>query len=362
MHPDAALYSDDIISCDRTIKNEIKRLADNERLLFKDRLVEAMKYGGVCTSPDIWSDKTTIEASQEIDSEIEMTDDEDDYDRDVSQISDDDMIDYSSTTIYNLPQSAKEIVDTTRHCKVLVKYIKKTNLNRHIQMVEEDNYSPTADEDEKQKQFSKFTTLHQCSVVRWLSLHDLLSSIEKVYYPLKHMLNERTESSRLEKINMSIVTQLIKFLKPWKYVMNGIQLSNSPSLFITLPCIGYLKQQIKKSERIMKGGMSFFIKRSLHLLESMFKTENLHVTGTFLHPNYKQLRYATQIQIIECHTSCRLAIPTSSTLTYSNCNDDNDINEPPKKKPKRFLESLIDDITSPVVLEIKDEVDAYIDL
>ena len=53
---------------------------------------------------------------------------------------------------------------------------------------------------------------------------------------------------------MNIVTQLIKFLDPWKYVMKEIQLSNSPSLFITLPCIGYLKQQIKKSERTMRGG------------------------------------------------------------------------------------------------------------
>ncbi|CAF4365502.1 unnamed protein product [Rotaria sp. Silwood2] len=68
------------------------------------------------------------------------------------------------------------------------------------------------------------------------------------------------------------------------------------------------------------------------------------------------------MQIIECHTSCRLAIPTLSTSTYSNTNDDNDINEPPKKKPKRFLESLMVDITSPVVLQTKDEVDAYIDL
>lgn len=51
------ISSDDIISCDRTIKNEIRRLAANERLLLKDRLVEAIKYGGLCISPDIWSDK-----------------------------------------------------------------------------------------------------------------------------------------------------------------------------------------------------------------------------------------------------------------------------------------------------------------
>ena len=166
--------------------------------------------------------------------------------------------------------------------------------------------------------------------------------------------------------------------------MHEIQLSNSPSLFLTLPCIGYLKQQISKSERTMRGGefvsssliwqihmiyltifclgMSFFAKRSLNLLESMFKIENMHVMGTFLHPNYKQLKYATQIQIIECHCSCRLAIPASSTSTYPTTNDDNRIDEPPTKKPRRFLESLMDDITPVVVTQTKDEVDAYIDL
>jgi len=94
-------------------------------------------------------------------------------------------------------------------------------------MEQDDNYCPTTDEDDdnNKKQISKFTTLHQSSVVRWLSLHDLLSSIEKAYHPLKHVLNEKKELSRLEKINMNIVAQLIKSLDPWKYIMNDIQLT-----------------------------------------------------------------------------------------------------------------------------------------
>ncbi len=48
LHPDTVLSSDDIISCDWTIKNEIIRLAVNERLLLKDRLLEAVMYGGLC--------------------------------------------------------------------------------------------------------------------------------------------------------------------------------------------------------------------------------------------------------------------------------------------------------------------------
>ncbi|CAF4811177.1 unnamed protein product [Rotaria sp. Silwood2] len=50
---DTVISSNDIISCDRTIKNEIKRLAAHERLLLKDRLVKAVKHGGVCPGPPL---------------------------------------------------------------------------------------------------------------------------------------------------------------------------------------------------------------------------------------------------------------------------------------------------------------------
>ncbi|CAF4481727.1 unnamed protein product, partial [Rotaria sp. Silwood2] len=432
--PDTVISSNDIISCDRAIKNEIKRLAAHERLLLKNRLVEAVKHGGVCINPDIWSDKyrkicylgatahfvekdskyysvdlfctefkakkksgenimkkktpnkttkyrTTIQASPEIDSQIELFDGEDDYETEDSEISDDDdddsIIDYLSTTINDLPTSAREILDTIHYCKALA------NLDRHIQVEQEDEYGSTTDDDSNKKQFSKFTSLHQSSIVRWLSLHELLSSTEKAYHPLKHILHEKQELSRLEKINMNIVSQLIKFLEPWKYVMNEIQLGNSPSLFMTFRCIGYLKQQITKMERTMRRGeffsinyeeysynlspifylgMKLFAKRASQLLESMFKIKNLHVVGTLLHPNYKQLRNATQMQIIECHRSCRMAIPPSSTSATVSSNDCSDINEPLTKKRKLFLESLMDDVTPVVVTQTRDEVDLYIDL
>ncbi|CAF4456427.1 unnamed protein product [Rotaria sp. Silwood2] len=495
---DTNLSSNDILSCDRTIKNEIRRLAASEKLLLKDRLKEAVKYGGLCISPDIWSDKyrkisymgatahfvdktykyhsidlfciefvakkkngesiikilteelisfglenylsdivfvtdrgsnfvkglngftvlfctahrfnnilkhtfyqnvskkkkndqnettttaieqtpnkttttrTTTVASPEIDSEVEMTDDENDFDTDESETDDD--TDYSSITISNLSSCAKEVLNTINHCKALV------NLDRSVQMEQEQDFSPTADENTNKKTYPKMTTLHQSSVVRWLSLYDLLSSIEKAYHPLKQVLIERKELARLERINMNIVGQLIKFLDPWKRIMNEIQLSNSPSLFLTLPCIGYLQQEVVKLERTMRGGefcrlplicmllnnqnlisclgMRFFAKRSLHLLETMFQIEDLHVMGTFLHPNYKQLKYATPNQIINCHNSCRSKISTSSTTSISD--DHSSTYEPLSKKPKRFLELLMDDLTPPAIPKNNDEVDAYI--
>jgi hypothetical protein len=57
LRTDTPLAADDIISSDRTIKNEITRMAANERILLKDRLIDAVVNGGLCISPDIWSDK-----------------------------------------------------------------------------------------------------------------------------------------------------------------------------------------------------------------------------------------------------------------------------------------------------------------
>ncbi|CAF3830090.1 unnamed protein product [Rotaria sp. Silwood1] len=52
---------------------------------------------------------------------------------------------------------------------------------------------------------------------------------------------------------------------------------------------------------------------------------------------------------------------TCLTTTNISSNDCNDINEPLRKKPKLFLESLMDDIAPVVVPQTKDEVDLYID-
>ena len=70
------------------------------------------------------------------------------------------------------------------------------------------------------------TTLHQSSIVRWLSLTDLLESIKRSYDALQIILIERKEEYRIDKINMATVQQLIHFLQPWKYILCKIQKDN----------------------------------------------------------------------------------------------------------------------------------------
>lgn len=104
------------------------------------------------------------------------------------------------------------------------------------------------------QQLNTFTTLHQASVVRWLSLNELLESIRRSSESLRVVLAERKEEHRIDKINLSTVQQLIEFLEPWKYVLNEIQKGNSPSLFTVLPCISFLKDDLIDRERREKYG------------------------------------------------------------------------------------------------------------
>ncbi|CAF4894958.1 unnamed protein product [Rotaria socialis] len=69
-----------------------------------------------------------IDDKNDIDTE-ESSDDEND--------DDDDVVDYTSTTIANLPPPAKAILDMIKDCKSLVKYVKKANLNRELQLERE---------------------------------------------------------------------------------------------------------------------------------------------------------------------------------------------------------------------------------
>ncbi len=98
------------------------------------------------------------------------------------------------------------------------------------------------------------TTLHQASIVRWLSLGDLLESIKKSCESLRIVLAQHKEEHRIEKINMSIVQQLIEFLQPWKYILTEVQKGNAPSLFAVLPCITFLKEDLINREKKEKQG------------------------------------------------------------------------------------------------------------
>jgi len=50
------VMANEILSCDRTIRNEINRMAEEERQQLKQQLIDVAEVGGLCLSPDIWTD------------------------------------------------------------------------------------------------------------------------------------------------------------------------------------------------------------------------------------------------------------------------------------------------------------------
>jgi hypothetical protein len=53
---DQPVMVSEILSCDRTIRNEINRMAQEEREQLKQQLIDVAQLGGLCLSPDIWTD------------------------------------------------------------------------------------------------------------------------------------------------------------------------------------------------------------------------------------------------------------------------------------------------------------------
>lgn len=56
LRSDQPVMASEVLSCDRTIRNEINRMAEEERRELKEQLVNVAQVGGLCISSDIWTD------------------------------------------------------------------------------------------------------------------------------------------------------------------------------------------------------------------------------------------------------------------------------------------------------------------
>lgn len=85
-------------------------------------------------------------------------------------------------------------------------------------------------------------------------MSNLLESIRDAYPSLVVLLNENKQRSRIQQINMGTVDKLIEFFSPWKIVLQELQKTNTPSLFLVLPCINYLINELTNGDRKEKSG------------------------------------------------------------------------------------------------------------
>lgn len=90
----------------------------------------------------------------------------------------------------------------------------------------------------------------------------------------------------------------------------------------------------------------------------MFTMENEYVLAAFLHPNYKQLRGATDSQAASCHAFCRSSVtPQSSHGEPVAQDDDEQING----GGKRLIVQLMDKKKKKKNTTSSDEIEQYIE-
>lgn len=94
--------------------------------------------------------------------------------------------------------------------------------------------------------------LKQSTIVRWLSLIDLLESLVKSYKQTKKVLINRRQQAKLNKIDERVLKQLISLLKPFKNVLQLVQKGDGPSLYMVLPCTLALRTALSSFDELLK--------------------------------------------------------------------------------------------------------------
>lgn len=94
-------------------------------------------------------------------------------------------------------------------------------------------------------------TLHQSSVVRWLSMSDLLESVLRSFKIIKRLLVAKKKESLLKDFDERIIKQLVLILKPFKHMMKVIQCGNEPSLHLVLMCTITLREAFSSAEALL---------------------------------------------------------------------------------------------------------------
>ena len=283
-------------------------------------------------------------------------------------------IDYSTTTIENLPSSAKHVLQTIKDCKSLVTYVKKvsdlsSDHNRFLLSISHLRQVWTVS---CKRIWKRWQTRHQLTTNHSL-IHGNSSSHQLRFtnHPLSDgclsatfwrvctnlanrygrcCLSERknTESNestcplfirwssfsshgntscpKCRKAIRPHCSQFFLAYPSWKKIWSiGRRERNLVRRFashlhpseeandldlIYMAFVTMLSMS-KAFFCFLIVGLKFFSARALQLLSSMFQLDDMHVMGAFLHPNYKSLRSASQTQIDDCHQTCRRLIATT---------------------------------------------------
>ncbi|CAF3671087.1 unnamed protein product [Rotaria sordida] len=253
------------------------------------------------------------------------------------------ILDYSTIKLSEIPPSALNILKTIVSCKLV------NGLNKLIQ-----DHGGLA--------------IVQSTIVRWISLISLLESIKQSYkQPFKQVLViiQKGKAPSLHLVTIVILTlrqalesysSLIEYNKNYEIDQSSEDLSENED------------EYVEEEE-----GMHFFRLRIHHLLYSMFKLEPIHLAATLLHPRYRLLKKCSLYEVRECHLYIRQRMAQIKSMKtnkstsdisekHSSTVNNETLNEPVKKKPKRFGEDFeTGNVSDEFDNEYDDELHKYLE-
>ncbi|CAF1224626.1 unnamed protein product [Rotaria sordida] len=266
----------------------------------------------------------------------------------------------SNTSLSELTSKASELLGIITTSKQLVKYVKLTGLNKSIQD-------------------AGGLVLKQSTIVRWLSLSNLLESIDLSYEHLRLVLSKSTNNKqtfKLNKINVDGLKDLICLLSVFKDVCILVQTGTRPSLHMAYIAMNKLKRHLSGTDVDENGesitiddrheGTEFFRRRLLQLLRTMFTFDEKHLSAAVLHPLYRRLTFASAYSKTIAHSYIRQQIDEILGL---NSQEQMTLPEPSKKKHKSMEDQFadpdevggIDGIDMVLATTVKnDELDKYL--
>lgn len=161
------------------------------------------------------------------------------------------------------------IKETLSACGDLVRYIKISGLNNEFE-ISLKSHSPT----------------------RFNSNLAMVDSIILNYDRLENILIRENESERLEEIQKDILLQIKSFLVPIKKWSDFTESSKKSSLFAVWIAIDSIIKHctVKEDDEHVTTLMKT---KALCYLEKRFELHSLHRLSTYLHPNFKNLRFAS---------------------------------------------------------------------
>ncbi|CAF4659126.1 unnamed protein product, partial [Rotaria socialis] len=321
---------DDILATPTTISNNVKKLAEYYRSLLRSILIEQAESGTLDVCPNLWTDnhkkikylgvtvyfvtngyelftfdlcctrfneigkagESALKAIREQlnlfgllsymdNNKITFTSDRG---ANILKALKDDTIAPSpskhgeaNTALSDLPPKPKEVLKTIATSKKLVKYVKLAGLNKNIEE-------------------RGGVALKQKCVVRWLSMSNMLESVDASIEHIRFILLSKSSKSqcyfKLNNINIDALKDLIGLLSKLKNVSSLVQTGTRPSLHMAYICINKLERHLS-GINVNADGIDFFRKRLIQLLKCMFTFDDKHLAAAILHPLYRKLTFAT---------------------------------------------------------------------